>query len=164
MSTNKLVRATWTKVIWTTILATFLPFVIVIGMPLTLSGCPDYLRQAQAQTANAVAEAANSALPVLVEAYRQEGLRAIDDVKAKGGTEQEARFAIESVKTKWKPIWEAWAALRIAEDAWADALEKDTDTAAALAGLRSAYCQFMARWPSAVPVIPLAPVICGSAT
>jgi hypothetical protein len=164
MSTNKLIRATWTKVIWTTILATLLPFVLVAALPLALSGCPDWVRQAQIQTANSVAQAANAALPMLVEAYRQEGLRAIDDVKAKGGTEQEARAAIESVKTKWKPIWEAWAALRIAEDAWADALEQDTDTGAALAGLRSAYCQFMARWPSAVPVIPLAPVICGSAT
>jgi hypothetical protein len=125
------------------------------------AGCPDYVRQAQAQTANAVAQAANAALPVIVEAYRQEGLRAIDDVKAKGGTADDARAAVEAVKAKWTPIWEAWAALRIAEDAWADALEQGADTTGALVGLRSAYCQFMARWPSTVPVIPLAPVICG---
>jgi heme exporter protein D len=99
------------------------------------AGCPDYVRQA--------------------------GLRAIDDVKAKGGTADDARAAVEAVKAKWTPIWEAWAALRIAEDAWADALEQGADTTGALVGLRSAYCQFMARWPSTVPVIPLAPVICG---
>lgn len=125
------------------------------------SGCPDWVRQAQIQTANTVAVAANGALPMLVETYRQEGLRAIDDVKAKGGTAQDAQAAVEAVKAKWKPIWDGWAALRIAEDAWADALEQDKDTTAALIGLRSAYCQFMERWPSTVPAIPLAPIVCG---
>jgi len=134
---------------------------VLLALVLGSVGCPDWVRQAQIQTANSVAAAANAALPTLVETYRQEGLRVIDEVKEKGGSAAEARVAIAAVQDKWKPIWEAWAGLRIAEDAWADALEKGADTAASLAGLRSAYCGFMARWPSTIPVVPLAPIICG---
>lgn len=135
---------------------------VLLALVLSQVGCPDWVRQAQIQTANSVAQAANATLPMLVETYRQEGLAAIESVKDKGGTADDARKAIESVKTKWQPIWEAWAALRIAEDAWAKALEEDKDTTAALVGVRTAYCGFMARWPGSVPVIPLAPVICRS--
>lgn len=136
----------------------FVLFALVLGS----AGCPNWVRQAQSQTANSVAAAANAALPTLVEAYCQEGLRVIDEVKEKGGSAAEARVATAAVQEKWKPIWEAWAELRIAEDAWADALEKGSDTTAALAGLRSAYCGFMARWPGTIPVVPLAPIICGA--
>jgi len=127
---------------------------------LVLSGCPDYALQIQAQTANAVAQAANTELPVLVGQFRQDGMDALVTVKQKGGTEDQARAELARIEVKWAPVWKGWDALRAAHDAWATALEKGGDYAAALIGLSKAYCSFMILWPQAVPVIPLAPVLC----
>lgn len=134
--------------------------VLCISLGLLLFNCSPSAIQIEAATANAVALAANSALPLLAEAFRQDGLSAIADVKARGGTADEARAAVAAVEAKWAPVWRGWAALRIAEDAWATALEQGGDTAAALAAVRLAYCGLLSEWPSSVPkLVPM--VACG---
>lgn len=122
-----------------------------------LAGCGLTGRQVQAQAATAIAQAANATLPILVERFRQQGLRAID----KADTENKARAELARIDSEWAPIWKAWATLRVAQDAWATALEKGGDTAAALGALREAYCGLEAVWPKDIPAIPLGPVACG---
>jgi len=133
---------------------------MVTGITLAFSGCPDGALQIQAQTANAVAHAANAVMPVLVAQYRQDGLEAIQAVKEAGGTADDARAAIAAVKTKWEPVLRAWESLRVAQDTWATVLEAGGDTAAALAGLHVAYCGLQKVWPEDIPVVPLALVRC----
>lgn len=136
-------------------------FHVVLAMLLVLAAsCADPLRQIQIHTADSLAEGANSALPILVSSYRQEGFAAIDAVKASGGTAAEARAAIEDIKARWKPVWQAWETLRVAQDAWADALEGGADTAAALVVLKDAYCGLRSVWPQDIPAVPLVPVRC----
>ena len=116
------------------------------------------MSQIQAQTANAVASGANAALPMLVDKYRQEGNRAIE----KAASRPDAEAALSAIKAKWKPVWDAWEVLRVAEDAWATALELGGDTTGALVGLKKAYCGLQGVWPDDVPVVPLAPLKCPS--
>lgn len=120
------------------------------------SACTEASLHLQAQTANAVAYAANAALPILVERYRQEGLDAI----AKAPTRDEAERAIDAVRLKWQPVWKQWETLRIAEDAWAKAIEERGDLMSALRALGDAYCSLLVVWPEDVPVVPLAPLRC----
>jgi hypothetical protein len=124
-------------------------------------GCANPALQIQAATADSVAEAANSALPILVQRYREEGFRELERLKAEGGANQDdANAALEVVKAKWKPIWDAWEALSIAQDAWATALETGGDTGPALKALKKAYCELRGVWPEDIPAVPLAPMRC----
>jgi hypothetical protein len=129
---------------------------IIVLLALVLSGCPDYAVQVQAQTANAIGAGANTALPILVERYNQEGLRAIDKAQSR----QEAEAAILHIKNKWLPIWKAWESMRIAQDHWATVLEQGGDMTAALIEMKNAYCELMVIWPEDIPAIPLAPIAC----
>jgi len=131
-------------------------FLMMVAFLATLLvGCFGH-QQVQVHVADSMAEAANAALPILVQTFKLEGREAIAEAK----TEQEARQAIQAIEEKWKPVWDAWEALRIAEDAWATALEQGSDERAALAAVRKAYCGLVAQWPESVPAIPLAPIVC----
>lgn len=128
---------------------------VLVWLALVLCGCPGSTLQVQAQAANVVAAAANASLPVLVEAYRLEGMEAIDAVKAQGGTAEQARRAVDEVKARWAPIWLAWGKLKEAENQWATALEAGNESAGAVVALRAAYCELEACWPASVPAMPL---------
>lgn len=132
----------------------------VFMMAMLTQGCVDPARQIQAQAANSVAQAANAALPILIERYRQDGFRALDKLKASGGTAKDVPATLEAVKAKWAPVWDAWKALVVAQDAWADALEAGGDTAASLEVLKGAYCGLRGVWPKDIPAVPLAPLKC----
>jgi hypothetical protein len=131
-------------------------FVVVMG----IQGCTDPARQIQARAADSVAQAANSALPILIERYRQDGFRALDKLKAAGGTADDVPATLDAVRAKWKPVWDAWKALVVAQDAWADALEGGGNPTAAVTALKDAYCGLRGVWPEDIPAVPLAPVKC----
>jgi hypothetical protein len=151
---------------WVRFRVAWMPFravllAVLLGtLVMMTSGCPDFSRQIQAQTANGIANGANAALTILQERYRQEGLAVLTEVHRSGGTEAEARAELQKVIDKWKPIWQAWETLRVAEDAWATAIEQGGDTAAVLAAMKKAYCGLMQLWPESIPAIPLAPIKC----
>ena len=119
-------------------------------------GCDITGRQIQARTANAVASAANSALPLLVERYQREGEQAIASASDRSTAEAE----ISAIKKRWAPIWKAWETLRVAEDAWATSIENGGDLGAALPALKAAYCDLLKVWPSQIPAIPISLVRC----
>ena len=133
-------------------------------LSLTLTGCPGFWSAVQdpidVAAANGVADVANTALPMLVELFNNDGYRAIEKAK----TEEEATAAIVAVEAKWKPIWQAWNTLKVAQDAWAQVIESDGDTAKALAALKSAYCGLLGVWPKQIPVVPMGAFSCGETT
>jgi hypothetical protein len=130
--------------------------VIVVGLVAMLTGCPDSARQIQVQAANSLATAANTALPMLVERYRQEGLQVVAAAK----TREEAEVGVAQVKLKWAPVWKAWGALALAEGLWADALEKDIDTSTVILELKTAYCALLKVFPEDIPALPLVLLTC----
>lgn len=134
--------------------------VFILALLLLVTGCTDAALQIQAQAANSVAQTANAALPILLERYRQEGLRAIDVVKDAGGTADEARAAVDAVKAKWAPVWKAWETLRVAQGAWADTIAGGADAGSTLEALRDAYCGLIQVWPKDIVAVPLGPLKC----
>ena len=128
----------------------------VLLLVLCLGGCDMSARQIQAHTADGVAQAANAALPILLDRYRQDGLDAI----AKAETKADAEAALAAVKTRWEPLWKSWEAVRIAQNSWASALEAGKGTAAALAAVRSAYCGLQEVWPATITALPVVPISC----
>jgi hypothetical protein len=132
--------------------------IFVLVLALLVAACDLSALQIQVQTANALATAANTALPMLVERYRQEGIKAIE----KATTKDEAEKAVAEVKVKWQPVWKAWETLRVAEDTWAKAIEARGEPGAALKSLSEAYCQLVVVWPGEIPALPLAPVRCST--
>lgn len=133
---------------------------LVLILAIFLMGCGNAALQIQAATADAVADSSNAALPILVERYSDEGFRVLGKVKDDGGNQDDARAAIDTVKTKWAPIWKAWETLRIAHDGWSTAIESGGNYVAALVGLKNAYCALRAVWPEDIPAIPLGPLKC----
>lgn len=131
----------------------------ILGLILALVviGCSSTGLQVQAATANAVAAGANAALPVLIEAYRQEGLKAI----AKAPSRDAAEAELARIDQEWDKRWKAWGALRLAEDVWAVAIETGGNTAGAFAGMKTAYCGLQALWPKEIPAMPIVPIACG---
>jgi hypothetical protein len=120
-------------------------------------GCTPTQLQIQTVAANTVADVANSTLPLLVELYTQEGYRAIDRAK----TEQEATDAVVAIEKNWKPVWQAWNTLRIAQDAWAKVIETKGDTNKAFQSIKDAYCGLLVVWPKTIPVVPMGAFVCG---
>jgi hypothetical protein len=145
---------------WFWVLGRRLGMLTLLFVALALPGCGSTQPRLQAAEADAIALSANSALPLLAEAFRQEGLAAIADVKARGGGEDEAREAVAALEEKWKPVWDAWATLRIAEGALASLLEQGGETASALEQARRAYCALLSHWPESVPKLITA-IACG---
>jgi hypothetical protein len=123
-------------------------------------GCHEAGLAVQARTSDAVALSANAALPILVESFRRDGLDAIARVKDVGGSVDDARDAVTDVEERWMPVWKAWEGLRVAQDAWATAVELGGDTTACLIALRDAYCGLRRVWPPSVPAMPLSVVRC----
>ncbi|MDD5007589.1 MAG: hypothetical protein PHC68_04190 [Syntrophorhabdaceae bacterium] len=121
-----------------------------------LVGCPDP-KQIQAQTANTIAIAANTSLPVLIDEYKQQGVHEITLSK----NEEDATSRLLVIEKKWQPIWKAWETLRVAHDAWASIIEGDGDAVKALLALKDAYCGLMKVWPVEIRAIPMAGVACG---
>jgi hypothetical protein len=122
---------------------------------LFLVGCPAY-DQIQVQTANSISVAANTALPMLIQEYKQQGVTEISLSK----TEEEATRRVLVIEQKWHPIWESWEVLRIAHDTWAGVLEAKGDALAALMEFKKAYCGLIKIWPVEIRAIPMAGVIC----
>jgi hypothetical protein len=134
----------------------------------TLQGCGGSALQVQARMADTLARATNAALPVLAERYESGGNAAID----RGG-----QPALDAHIATWRPVWGAcgavaaegcaggaWHALRAAQGAWVDAIERQrrgapTDSLALLrlaGSLRVAWCSLRAALPppSPLPDVP----------
>lgn len=126
---------------------------------LLTSGCSAAAVRAQAQVADTVAVSANALLPMLVSAFRQQGLDAIARVKDAGGTKAEALEALQEVEAEWRPVWLTWESLRSAHGTWADELEAGGAGTATLTSAREAYCALLAVWPSGL-VAPVPVVQC----
>lgn len=129
---------------------------LVLLAVLLAVGCTDAARQIQVQTAEATAAGANAGLPLLVERYRAKGLEIID----KAETRDEAEKKLAVLDAEWAPVWAAWEGLRIAQDAWATALEDGGELGGALEAVKVAYCGLRETWPDDIPAIPLVPVKC----
>lgn len=125
-------------------------------LALALTGCGAAALHAQAATATAIATSANAGLPLLVERYRQENLDRI----AAARTRAEADAGRADVRARWRPIWDAWRTLRSEQDAWATFLEGGGTGASALPALEHAFCALLVVWPSSIPAVPLAPIVC----
>jgi hypothetical protein len=131
-------------------------YVCVIFLAL-LTGCSDLARQVQIQTADAVAQGANAALPMLIERYRSSGNAIIESAETRGAAE----VALADLKESWAPVWEAWDGLAVAHAAWARALETEEESlVVALEALKEAYCRLRERWPKEIPAVPIVPVSC----
>lgn len=123
------------------------------------SGAPTQAETARAQhaaIASAVASAANAALPVLAAAMERDGMLQIEKAESRA----EAERALEEVEERWKPVWEAWRLLVVAQDAYATAVESGENTLAHLENLKARYCDLKALWPSKIPGVPLGLVVC----
>lgn len=131
---------------------------VFLSLLVALCACDMSARQIQAHTADAIGNAANSALPILLSHYRQEGLDAIQAASTKA----EAETELAAIKLRWEPVWKAWESVRIAQNAWATSLEAGADTAAALSAVRTAYCELQGVWPIQLAAMPIAPVACGA--
>lgn len=130
-----------------------------------LGGCAG-ARPAEAQTrvVATVETAINSvALPALRDEYTRQGRAELAAAREHGETAVEARARLDALDARWRPVVEAFATLRLANDAYiaADALAKsDGDTARvllALGGLRRAWCDFRAALPPGVELPDLLP-------
>lgn len=153
-------------------------------LPVFLSlalGCSPSAIQTQVTLANAVAIAANAALPRVVEVYRQAGIAII----ATSDSRATAETRLVQLMEEWAPVWGncgprvegtppvttctggAWHLLETAHAAWTRALERrvegqeiDLTEAVSLANdLRTAYCELRATLPGEfhlpdVPVLP----------
>lgn len=149
---------------------------MLLALLTVCAACAGGAVQFHAKAANAVALAANEALPALVATYRGEGLDAI----ARAPDRPAAEAALAALRARWRPVWGtcdgeppscrdgAWPALRAAHAAWAEALEqaiagRPLDLAAArahAARLRATYCAVRAAAPTArLPDVPALP--CG---
>jgi murein L,D-transpeptidase YcbB/YkuD len=123
-------------------------------------GCSPAARQTQSVAATSFAAAGNTALVHLHTAYRDEGLRAIDAAP----TRAEGEAALVVVRAKWRPVWQAWEAVRAAQNAWATALEsgaKDDEIARTMAAFGQAYCKLLGVLPAGVALPQVDGLGCG---
>lgn len=165
--------------------------IVISALCLLLMSCSPTALQIQARTANAIALAADDLLPVVVHAYRTEGLAVIQAAP----TRASAISGLEQVRFRWRHVWGAeldgspcmgtgnitgspcrngaWQGLMASEDAWAVALEKqlagqpfDLTAAARMAGdLHTSYCALRGAVPDGV-TLPDPPsfLTCGQAS
>lgn len=137
---------------YTRILSLLVTCIVLVTFCLGV-GCGASQRQAQTVAASMLATTVNDALPALTAAYQAEGDRAIDAAP----TQDEARKARDAVRARWAPVWKAWDAVRVAQNAWATALESGTaqDVSRTAGALQAAYCGLRAAAPSvALPEVP----------
>lgn len=127
-------------------------------IPGILGGCsPSSAQwQAQADVASTAADTMNRVvLPVLEDAYRLDGLRAIRS--AANAAEVDA--ALDRVRKRWAPIWASWDGVVAAHDAWARTIEARGDPVATGAAARDAYCRLRASAPAFDVRLPQFPVV-----
>ncbi len=132
----------------------------LVGALVFVLSCGSGSRQVQATVADAVAQAANVAAPVLVEEYRR-ALWVCLDASTDRPSYDVCRAKVDH---DWTRVRLAWGHLRMAQDSYATALEKGTVTLEDYArGLRVAYCEFRADVPRlALPKVPELPGLpCG---
>lgn len=110
----------------------------------------------QRKIANAIAVTMNETVPLLRDAESQEG----DDIIHMSGDEPTARLRLAALEDRWKPVWEAEKALRLAQGIWATALEKGGDRDAAAKAVLAAFCRFAPLMPRSVPRLSLATYLC----
>jgi len=126
---------------------------LVALFAVTLTCCAPRL---EAQTANAMAIAANAALPMLVDQYKAEGIEAIDAAASK----DQALAELAVVRERWRTVWQAWDAVQAAHDAWATSIEQGVGSAKSQEAMRTAYCNLLELWPKGLPAMPLSIVRC----
>jgi hypothetical protein len=110
----------------------------------------------QRKIANAIAVTVNEVVPLLRDVESQEG----DDVIHTSPDEPTARLRLAAVEARWKPVWEAEKALRLAQGVWASALEKGGDKDAAAKAVLATFCRFAPLLPRSVPRLSLATYLC----
>ncbi len=130
----------------------------VVLVVICLGACDMSGRQVQAHTANAISQGANSALPILIERYRSQGLKVIEEASTREGAEAQ----LAAVRQRWAPVWASWEACRLAHGSWAEALEAGGDTVAALGAMKRAYCELHRVWPKTIPALPLGALGCAA--
>lgn len=158
-----------------------LSFRTLLILLLGISTCTPSALQVQARLANSIALGGNRTLPLLVDAYRSEGLRIIAQAHESGQSRSVAEQRLAAHTDAWRPVWGdcdentgqcqggAWPALRAAHEAWASALEQQIsgqplDLASATQhaqNMQRAYCALRSAVPSptrdSIPQIPGAP-------
>lgn len=117
---------------------------------LALVSCSPSARNIQVQTANAVAVAANAAAPLIVAAYKKEGVACIDD----SPTLVEADACLTKLEFKYGKVRIAWMGMRRAQLEWSEALERsDAKISDYMVSMEHAYCDLSKELPS-VPKVP----------
>jgi hypothetical protein len=120
-----------------------------LAVGLLFVACSSTQRSTQAQAANAVARASNDLQPVLLEAYRSENEACI----AKAQSMAEGKACFLEVDARFDSTFRARRALAIAQDAWADELERTGGTTADTARrLVAAWCELARVAPKSVAV------------
>lgn len=98
--------------------------------------------------AQILVKVANESSPILLEAYRQEGLAALDSVKCDQGQDSCATLtqkALDTVDARWAPIWAAWDAFSSARDIYSTIQE--SGQAPDIRDLQRTYCELLAVLP-----------------
>jgi len=142
---------------------------LIFAFALALGGCPS--RGAapaqpqqtvavnlvtQAKIASAIAVTINETMPLLRDAESQEG----DDIIHTSSDETAARLRLGALEARWKPVWDAMAAVRVAHGAWATVLEKGGNREAAAKEVLTAFCKLAPLLPRSVPRLSLATLLC----
>jgi hypothetical protein len=122
----------------------FLSFSLCVVLAMPLLGC--------ATTAEVIVKFANDASPVLLEAYKNEGLAAVNETTCDQGPEAcstATQAAVAAVDTKWSPVWASWDRLSKARDAYAEGVQFNLSNLADLEhSLQLTYCDFLAILPT----------------
>jgi hypothetical protein len=135
----------------------------VFLMVFTLGGCPATTPPpqpvsvaTQAKIASAIAVTVNETVPLLRDAESQEG----DDIIHTSTDDVSAHMRLAALEERWKPIWEAEKALRLAQNVWATTLEKGGDKDAAAKAVLATFCRFAPLLPRSMPRLSLATYLC----
>lgn len=99
-------------------------------------------------TAAVLVKTANDGSPLLLEAYRQDGLEALAQVPCSTGEEdcdKATKVALDAVDARWAPVWAAWDAFSVARDVYEEARISGGMPNAQT--LERAYCALMSLLP-----------------
>jgi hypothetical protein len=112
------------------------------------SACSPTATAAQAQAANAVAQVANGLQPALMAAYEADSKACVAAAESYAAGQQ----CFVTVDDRYKNVFAARDALRIAQGAWADELEQGSGKATPQTAERvaRAWCALVAAAPPAV--------------
>lgn len=99
-------------------------------------------------TAQILVKVANASNPLLLEAYRQEGLAALDSVKCEQGPticDEATQTALAAVDARWAPVWAAWDAFVAARDIYSATQEYGQEPD--IKDLQRTYCDLLVVLP-----------------